>query len=147
MNRRDLPERVLAQQTNNKGAGYKIVTLQIGRGKAYSVSVAPLVCEAFHGPKPRPEMQCAHLNGNSQDNRAENLAWVTPQENEEHKRAHGTKLLGERHHMAVLTEDDVRYIREARARGVKGTVLAKRFGVSTTQICDIHLRKSWRHVA
>src|SRR5690349_6456701 len=36
-----------------------------------------LVCEAFHGPKPFPEAQVRHLDGNPANNNARNLKWGT----------------------------------------------------------------------
>jgi hypothetical protein len=49
----------------------------IGR-KTYRV--APLVCEAFHGPRPSG-MVCLHINENASCNRASNLRWGTHTEN------------------------------------------------------------------
>ena len=56
------------------------------RGINRHIPVSTLVCEAFHGPRPRDivggrNMVCMHLNGNSLDNRAENLAWGTHKDN------------------------------------------------------------------
>jgi hypothetical protein len=45
-----------------------------------TLKVHRLVCEAFNGP-PQPGQICMHLNENSADNRPENLAWGTQQEN------------------------------------------------------------------
>lgn len=39
-----------------------------------------LVCMAWHGLPP-PDCECNHKNGNSYDNRAENLEWITHAEN------------------------------------------------------------------
>ena len=39
-----------------------------------------LVCTAFHGPRP-DGYECDHLNGNHQDWTADNVQWVTPEEN------------------------------------------------------------------
>ena len=47
-----------------------------------------LVLLAFVGPCP-PGQEARHLNGNSLDNRAENLAWGTKAENTEDQFAHG----------------------------------------------------------
>lgn len=48
------------------------------RGKTHRV--APLVCEAFHGPSPAGHV-CMHLDENSRNNRPENLAWGTQKQN------------------------------------------------------------------
>lgn len=50
---------------------------------------------------------------------------------------------GEERHNAILTEDDVRYIRSSKERGVD---LARRFGVTPTSIAAIRNGRSWKHV-
>ncbi len=49
------------------------------RGKTYRV--APLICEAFHGPKPAPALVCKHGDENSRNNWPDNLSWGTQKEN------------------------------------------------------------------
>jgi len=51
------------------------------RGKTYKV--APLICEAFHGPAPFPYplSVCMHLDENARNNRPENLAWGSQRDN------------------------------------------------------------------
>jgi hypothetical protein len=51
------------------------------KGKNYKVAV--VVCEAFHGkaPHPYPMSVCMHLDENSRNNRADNLAWGSQKEN------------------------------------------------------------------
>lgn len=144
---KSFPERVLKQQTNNRGSGYHIITLQLGGGaaKKHTFQVAPLICRAWHGPPPREGMHCAHLNGDSRDNRPANLAWVEPVENEAHKLAHGTRMRGERHHQAKLTAKEVRAIRAS--ADVQGIDLAEMYGVSASQVSDIRTGKSWAHLA
>jgi hypothetical protein len=48
-----------------------------------------------------------------------------------------------------FTEQDILEIRSAVANGPRGTstLLAQRYGVSRTQICDIVKRRAWKHVA
>ena len=67
--------------------GYPFVSLS---GK--STSVHTLVAEAFHGPRP-PGHVVRHLSGDKRDNRAENLAWGTPSENEADKFTQGLLTL------------------------------------------------------
>jgi len=69
--------------------GYQAVwtTRSVERRKTY---VHTLVCEAFHGPRPAPDWDVRHLNGDKLDNRPENLAWGTHAENLRDKKRHGT---------------------------------------------------------
>lgn len=46
-----------------------------------TLKVARLVCAAFHGPPPFEGAVTMHLDENSRNNRADNLAWGTQKEN------------------------------------------------------------------
>lgn len=109
------------------------------------LGVHAAVCAAFHGPRP-DGAHAAHLNGNAQDNRAENLKWCTPAENESHKRAHGTAGVGSKHHAAKLTEAQVIDIRLSLSEGVPGVELARQYGVTSSVISQINKRQTWRHI-
>ena len=51
-----------------------------GRTKTYRV--APLVCEAFHGPKPAGKaIVCLHRDEDARNNKPSNLKWGTQREN------------------------------------------------------------------
>lgn len=72
------------------------------------------------------------------------VGWgATHAENEADKLAHGTRLTGERHNMAKLTEADVIEIRSAPGNQRR---IAQRFGVSPAHICNIKKLKTWRHL-
>lgn len=88
-------------------------------------------------------MVACHGNGNKFDNRLQNLRWGTRSENEKDKIDHGTKLQGERHHQAKLTEETIGAIRAA-----SGTYLeiAQQFGISKTQVGNIRRGDQWTHV-
>ena len=103
------------------------------------------VLEAFRGPRP-VGMVCAHLNGNPQDNRLENLVWTTREENERHKRLHGTALLGEKNPNARLTVAGVLLARELMAQGHAKRAVARRLGVHVRRIQEIAQGKAWAHV-
>lgn len=48
---------------------------------ASSIRVHQVVCSAFHGPAPMPEMVVDHIDTNRCNNRPENLRWLTRLEN------------------------------------------------------------------
>ena len=76
--------------------GYLSVCLRI-ENKSKNVFLNVLACTAFHGPKPTPEHQAAHWDGNKLNNRSDNLRWATPLENQADKLRHGTVLRGDAH--------------------------------------------------
>lgn len=140
--------------------GYHRVTLCRNNCKE-SWTVQTLVCRAFHGPKP-VGCHAAHCNGNKDDNRASNLAWKTPTENEADKIRHGTKAVGPRngkytkpertprgedHGRATLTEAEVLEIKRLyRPRAFPSRKLAAMFGISKTNVLDIVRGKIWTHL-
>lgn len=126
--------------------GYRFVKLHDGESHK-SVGVHVLVCEAFNGPRPSPEMQCAHWNGDRLDNTPDNLRWATAKENHMDARRHGTAVRGVKCHTAKLTESKVRCIRKMWAsRKYTQREIAHRFGVTRGNISWICRGDSWKHV-
>lgn len=101
--------------------------------------VHKLVLLTFIGPRPRG-LQARHFDGNPANNRLDNLRYGTPKDNSEDAFRHGTRIRGERQGRARLTEKDVRDIR---ASNLMGVTLAKMYGVSPTQICNVRNGKAW----
>lgn len=110
-----------------------------------TTTVNRLVCEAFRGPPPTPQHQAAHRNGKRTDNRPANLRWLTRQENYRDQVRHGTDKRGARHHMAKLTNAQVRAIRKARGK-LTQVVLAARYGVRDSAISRIQTGQRWSHL-
>ncbi len=125
---------------------YRCVNLY-REGKLATKRVAPLVCAAFHGPRPTPTHEAAHNNGRHNDDRAENLRWATPKENAADRAAHGTDQAGSANPGAKLTEDAVREIRATPTGYGVNVALAKKFGVSKTTIECARYGRSWKKIA
>ena len=126
---------------------YLALRMSPSRGLPYkNWMVHRLVLSAFDRP-PRDGEEVAHNNGRSLDNRPENLRWDTRSGNLRDKVRHGTHNKGSRHNIAKLTEDQVMQIRnEYVPRVVTIDALAKKYGVSRSNIHVIVARKGWHHV-
>ena len=64
-------------------SGYKIVYLQVAKGKKIIRPVHRLVAQAFI-PNSENKPQVNHIDGDKLNNHVDNLEWVTPQENMSH---------------------------------------------------------------
>lgn len=85
------------------------------KGKLVSPLVHRLVMHAFVGEKPYPEWEIDHINGNSLDNRLENLEYVSSSENT--KRSYSLGLqdkskLSMANHNRIATPEEIVYIKE-----------------------------------
>lgn len=124
--------------------GYRAITWIDSHKKKRRFYIHRAVCELFNGPPP-DGMQCRHLNGNRNDNRAVNLAWGTPKENSADMKLHGTVLIGERNPMAQLTRDQVAQMRCLRdERGAAYRHIARQFGVSTMTAFRAVTGRAWK---
>jgi hypothetical protein len=127
--------------------GYAQVHLRYaGRNKYAYVHI--LVLSAYV-PKPSPDHEVNHLDGNKQNNSLSNLAWCTRSENIRHS----FDVLGHtiRHGiatgMARFTDADIPVIRVRRAAGETLQAIASSYGTDTSTISKITRRQAWSHVA
>ena len=132
------------------GTDGKYLKVILGKlwGKYY---VHRLVAHTFLAPPPTEAYEVNHLNGDTHDNRACNLQWVTRSENNLHSYHQLGRVavvpIGEGQWNSKLTEDDVREIRLLWATGkYYQRELAKQFGVLQTTISRIVRRDSWKHI-
>lgn len=123
------------------------VTVALSRdGKERTVRIHILVCEAFHGPKPKIEYEVCHGNGIRNDNRADNLRWASRAENHADKKIHGTSANGTKHYGATLTEEQVMAARKLVAEGVPLVDVAKALRVPRGAIGDAARGRTWGHL-
>ena len=124
--------------------GYMIVTLW-KNGKKLHFRVGRLVASAFIGPCPCG-MELCHMDGDNQNDDANNLRWDTHKNNEDHKINHGTRPKGATHGSTKLTELEVRQIRSLK-RVEHIAITAKKFGISSSHVSSIQNKKLWKHLA
>lgn len=147
----------ILRQSKSSNGKYAHVTIWVD-GKVKPIRVNRLVCLVFHGEPPTPKHHAAHLNGQSLDNRSENLAWKTPKENEYDKRFHGTARIGEKHWSKTMPERRARGVGHGKTKITDEDVRAIRldprnnsevgrdYELDKTTILNIRARKTWGHV-
>lgn len=142
-------------RTSSGNDGYPSVQVYFGRRIGRHERVHRLVALAFHGPPPTPAHEVRHLNGIRTDNRAENLAWGTRQENSLDTVRHGRQWThvhpervprGEQSHNHVLTDSLVVEIRNLAADGVNDCEISRRLHVARSLVYYTRSGATWRHV-
>lgn len=130
----------------DNGTGYKNVTL-IKNRVTECVYIHRLV--AFHFiENPENKSQVNHLNSNRNDNRSENLEWVTPIENIHHGMNYGEiNNQGSNSGMSKLSQSDVKEIREqyliSENLQYLRTYFSKKFNVHEETIRNVYRNKKY----
>lgn len=127
--------------------GYVAVTL-CQNGRHHRLYVHQVVMLAFVGPANGLDVN--HKNGIKDDNRLDNLEYMTRRENIIHslevlKVFRGAK--GEDHWEAKLNAEKVRDIRRRQAAGETDHSIAKIYNVSSAAVRQIRTGRSWKHIA
>jgi lambda repressor-like predicted transcriptional regulator len=125
--------------------GYLVVNLVIAPGKKRLFRVHRIVAEHFLSPDPERKL-VNHKNGKWDDNRVENLEWVSHRENSLHASSMGWLKRGTEHRFAKLTPDLVVAIRQRFAAGEKLRALAREFGMSRGSLSSVLRGDTWAHV-
>ena len=134
--------RILRQWTGP--SGYCSVGICDGKRKGHFY-VHALVAAAWIGERPAGA-DINHENGKKQDNRPDNLSYVSRSENMKHSFRIGiNKNRGESHCCAKLKLEDVLTIRAERGKTSR-SMLAKRFVVTVSAIKQIWHRRTWAHI-
>lgn len=126
----------LAPQPNGKGY------LRVSIGKKL-MFIHRLVAEKYI-PNPENKPQVNHKDGNKLNNCADNLEWVTNQENRNHAVDNDLQVTGEKCSWAKLTEENVKEIRAN--PGYENEYWARKFKVSRSTINDVVNYRTWKHI-
>lgn len=126
---------ILKPQPNGKGY------LRVCIGKQL-MFVHRLVAEKYI-PNPDNKEQVNHKDGNKLNNCADNLEWVTNQENRDHAVANGLHLQGDACSWSKLTSDIVHYIREHPE--ISDKEFAEKYHVRPGTIKDARTYRTWKN--
>jgi hypothetical protein len=134
---------ILSQLGKN---GYYFVCFYI-RGKPKVRDIHRLVALHFV-PNPYNKGQVNHINGDKTDNRAENLEWLTPSENQQHSIRTGLRNdRGEASVNSKLTEAQVLDMRKMyQEEDITYLDLSKRFSVHRDYVGLVIRKERWAHI-
>lgn len=97
-----------------------------------------LVCMAFHGVPEKKSLQVRHLDGNSQNNKPENLKWGTHYENWLDRKMHNRMKGNYNHPNSKTTTQEREHIRWAVGEGIASRRhIARMMGMSQPSISEI----------
>jgi hypothetical protein len=143
--RRRRQPRIKAIGKDKDGYSFIVLFCKGRRMKGYRVS--RLVLLTFRPSSNASTLEASHKNNIRTDNRLTNLTWETRQENEDRKRTHGTRPLGENNTASKLSSKDVIAIKQLTiVRGDKRK-LAKQYGISESAMGQIINGGTWKHLS
>ena len=131
--------------------GYLRIQFRNDNLKLYSFRVHRLVLEAFISPCP-DKYEANHKDGNKENNRVENLEWVTHQYNIQHAVKKGffvpswPMLIGEQKGNSKLKNDEVWLIKKLLWYDLSTRKIAKMFKVGKSAIHSISSKRTWSHI-
>jgi hypothetical protein len=123
--------------------GYTVVTLLKDRVE-FRFLVHVLVLETFVSPRPLG-MVARHLDGDTSNNRSDNLVWGTQEENCQDTIKHGRTTRGKSHKLQ-LNEDAVRSIRELYKEGYNCAQISRKLWVNISTVHNVVTGSCWSWV-
>lgn len=129
------------------GGGYSQVVLHLN-GEPSHWFVHRLMATTFLEQPSALHVEVNHKDGRKDNNRLENLEWVTRSQNVKHAYENGLwkPACGEKHKFAKLNEEIVRDIRMRMNEGESSRRIAASYGIAHSTVQRIFQRKAWRHV-
>jgi hypothetical protein len=132
-------------QVNGRGGRYWRVSVTCDEGRHKSLMSHALIALAWIGLRPEG-MVTRHLDGDSENNNASNLAYGTYTQNVHDAIEHGSQVRGIKQHLAKLGEIEVRQLKLKFLSGQGFAELGLIYGVNRTTCLDIVSGRTWGHV-
>lgn len=131
---------------NKATNGYVTVSIKYIDGTRKSKYLHRLVAEAFI-PNPENKAFVNHKNLVKNDNRLENLEWVTPKENNQHAHDNGAFRTNGAHHHAIFSDDVIHKICSLIQEGRRTIDICRLMVVPKYLVQDIRIRRIWNHIS
>ena len=126
--------------------GYRCITVKFGDDMTRQYYVHRLVAETFLKKENKDQHYVIHLDYDKQNNSIYNLKWATEDELVAHNNKN-PEVLKRRTTGYKLTEADVRVIKRLlKSHKTRLSMIAKRFGITHTQLNRIRSGENWGHV-
>ncbi|MBN2668448.1 MAG: HNH endonuclease [Bacteroidales bacterium] len=134
--------------TGSNCKGYRIFSFRaIDKGKQITKSMHRLVAETFVKQPTKRHKHVIHKDYVKHHNASDNLEWVTRDTLMEHQKANPNYKRGMVYN-SKLTTDNVKEIKKALlAEDVVYARLARKFGITQTQLNRIRKGENWAHVS
>jgi len=135
------------RRTSITPTGYHNIALCL-RAERREYRLARLVAELFI-PNLEDKPEVNHIDGDKDNNHADNLEWMTHEENMAHAAANGLipDRRGERNGRSALTAEQVKTMRRIYEEGGKTqTQVGKMFGASPYRAHRVLRYKQWTHI-
>lgn len=128
-------------------SGYLVCGLVLDTGEKKTARVHRLIASAFL-PAGSAKREVNHIDGNKQNNRLDNLEWVTSKENKKHAWDNGLySCSGENHGQAVHTEEQIREVCEMLSIEPSNKLIADKLGVPVHTVASVRSGKIWGKVS
>lgn len=145
-NIRSLPDKSILSQLSYETSGgkyYKRCCFDSGRFLVHRLVALTFI------PNPKNKPHVDHIDFNEQNNRVENLRWVTAKENTAHSIEDGriyikSGMIGEKHPRSKFTDTEVREMKRMRSMGVRYKKIAALFNTSENTVCAIVTRNYYK---
>jgi hypothetical protein len=136
--------RILGYNLEN---GYREVCFFDAKHNRKTKLIHQVVCDAFLGPCP-DGYEINHKDGDKRNNHLDNLEYVTPSQNIRHALETGLMVpaRGTQISTSVLTNRQVRRIRERFKNGASMSDISRRLKIGLTTVSDIVNRRTWTHI-
>ncbi len=130
--------------TGCKDAHYMKISLSKNGIKKHK-AIHQVMAEAFIGKLPKG-YHTNHKDSNKLNNNISNLEYITAGDNIRHSAMAGTHPHGARVGGSKLTDRKVLRIKDMLKKGTPSVFIAKLYGVSKSNICQIKKGEIWKHL-